>query len=189
MTDGVTDAIDFAKSPKPGHYAQATLDYRASRDFSLGMGLAYKEKGFRLEEIRHVSVFGLSVPVGARIDMDINALEIPVFIRYRIPNPLIEAYVTAGGGYSFNLNSTINTRATLIGDIDLPSVNISYLTNGNEVFGSVGLGFSKNAGLGKIFGEVKYEQSFENYTSDLLVDIPLKNRGFTVGVGYSMPLN
>jgi hypothetical protein len=121
--------------------------------------------------------------------MDINALEIPIFVKYHIPTPWINTYIVAGGGYSFNLNSAINTRATVIGDIDLPSVNTSHLTNGNEVFGSFGVGFSKNAGAGKNFGEVKYEHAFENYTSDLLVDIPLKNRGFTVGVGYSMPLN
>jgi hypothetical protein len=44
VTDGLTEAINFAKRPKPGHYVEAALGYRASRDFSVGIGLLIKKK-------------------------------------------------------------------------------------------------------------------------------------------------
>ena len=188
-TNGLADILDFAKTPKPGHYLEGLLDYQVSDDISIGLGAAIKQKGFRLQEKTKISAFGISLPIGVRMDYNINALEFPLVGKFHIRNPLVDAYIIAGGGISFNLNSSLNTSVMLLGDIELPQIGTSDITNSNEIFGSVGFGLSKSAGKGKFFGEMRYERSFENYTSDFLVDIPLKNSGFTVGVGYLMPLN
>ena len=188
-TNGLADVFDFAKGPKMGHFVEGLVNYRVSNDFSVGMGVGFKQKGFRLQEKTKISAFGLSLPIGARMDFNINSLEIPLVTKYHINNAFVDAYIVAGAGISFNLNSSLNTSVMLLGDIELPPIGTSDIINSNEIFGTVGLGLSKNAGKGKFFGEMRYERSFENYTSDFLVDIPLKNSGFTVGVGYLMPLN
>ena len=189
ITKDAFDLIDNSKGSKLGHYVEGMGDYRIDRLFSVGIGVAYKEKGFTLSEKRDISIFGIGFPVGVKAELDVRAIEIPVRLKFRIVNPFVDAYVIGGGGYSINTASSINTSATVLGDINLADFNANNLVNNNEFFGSLGFGISKNLGRGSLFTEMRYDQAFENYTSDLVLDIPIKNRGFTVGVGYSMPLN
>jgi len=189
ITKDVFDNIDHIKGPKTGHYVEGMIDYSIDNNWSIGGGLAYKEKGFSITQKTNVSVLGLDLPVGIKAELNVNAIEIPARIKYNISNPFVNAYVLAGGGYAIHTNSIVKTSANFIGDISVAEFGTDNLVNRNEFYGTLGIGLQKGMGHGRLFTEIIYNQSFENYTSELIVDIPVKNRGFTVGVGYSMPLN
>lgn len=187
-TSGIFDNIESLKSPKTGHHVQALGVYNINENWSTELGISYREKGFRLEQNQNVKVLGISIPVGISTELDIKAIDIPVRLKYTIPTPYAKVYAIAGGGMSFNTEANINSSGHFIGDIDIAQTPVSQFTNNNELYGTIGLGISRDVGKGAMFFETAYSKSFSNYTSDLLLDIPLRNKGITVGVGYTMPI-
>ena len=187
ITHDAVDALDGIKVPIQSHFIEGTVGYDIDESFNISTGLNYRVKGFGLDYTIDQNIFGFNVPLGVRAELNVKALSVPIKLKYRLPIDGIDTYAFAGGGYSFHINPEIRTTANVIGEIDLTNFQANNLVNDGEAFGHVGLGAAVPWGPGKFFGEATYEQSFQNYTSDLILDIPLKNRGFTVGVGYSMP--
>ncbi len=186
-TKGALDAIDAAKTPILSHFVETMVGIDIHPSLNISTGVSYKKKGFGLEYTIEETILGVKVPLGIRAELDVKAVSIPLKIKYRLPISQLETYGFIGGGYTFHLNPKINTSANIIGDIEIANIPTNNIINDGESFGQIGLGLSKNAGPGKFFGEVSYEHSFQNYASDLLLDIPIRNKGITVGVGYSMP--
>lgn len=189
-TNDFTELITPNRASIIGNAVQLTYERTLVDNLSLSAGVAYKEKGFEIEEKTNISILNIPVPVGGRIRTEITSVEIPIFLKYKVNNIDfgLKPYFLAGGGYSFNLDGRIKPYATIMGDIALPELNIDNQVNDNELFASIGMGLSGKIGSGHLFGEVTYNQAFENYTSDFVVDIPIKNRSFTVGIGYTMPI-
>ena len=187
VTQGAFDGIDDIKTPVTSHFIEATVGKDISSRINVSTGLSYKRKGFGLEYTLEEKILGVTVPIGVRTELDVKAISIPIKVKYRLPLEKFEPYIFSGGGYTFHINPMVRTSANIIGEIDIANIPTNNIVNNGEAFGHVGLGLSTKAGKGNFFGEISYEHSFQNYTSDLVLDVPIRNRGITVGIGYSMP--
>lgn len=186
ITVGTINGLDAIKTPVTSHLIEASIGYDLNPVLNISAGLSYKKKGFGLEYTLEEKILGLTIPLGLRAELDIKSLSIPIKLKYKLPIVGLESYAFGGGGYSFHFDSKIKTSANIIGNIDIAEIPTNKLINKGEGFAHIGLGITSPFGKGKLFGEISYETSLLNYTSELILDLPIRNRGITVGVGYSM---
>jgi len=135
-TQDAADAFDGIKTPLTSHFVEATAGYDLNPLFNISTGVNYRTKGFGLDYTIDQKILGFNVPIGARAELNVKAISIPVKLKYNLPLNAVEAYGFVGGGYSFHMNPQINTTANFLGEIDIASIDAS-----NQVF-TVGVGYS-----------------------------------------------
>ncbi len=177
------NATDALVSPQVGAFAQ----YEWSPGIALRSGIQYVQRGLTIHERTHLNVFDIPIPVGISTDLRIKYLEIPLEVVYRRNFGHFAPYVTAGAGVAQALDARLQPRVTALLDFNLPDVNINLEDfNSTTVFGKAGMGISYQTAGGSLFIEGTYRHDFETLKPNFLVDLDLKNKGFSVGIGYVM---
>lgn len=187
-TNGFTDVIDPLSSSMATGHIGIFGEYALSEMVDIRAGVSYTRKGTELGVSTDLPVFGVNIPVGLNTRFTTAYLEFPLTANFNYSlGSQWTAYATAGGGISAALSSRLRPRANLLINFNLPDVTVpTEQINQLEAFGIGGLGAAYQTTTGKIFAEVQYQHSFESIKPDFLVDLDLRNKGFSVGVGYAM---
>lgn len=185
ISDQVLPNIKAISGPSIGIMAERSF----TNHFSMISEVNYVQKGFMIDEDFQATVFGIDIPLGVRVETRFNYFEIPLLAKFRVGNEKVSAYFFGGPSVSYASSAYIQPIATLFLDFNLPRIDLD-LSNDMysqwDIAGTVGAGVEYNTGNGKVFGDVRYSQSFSNVLNDPVINIKLKNKGFSLGIGYAM---
>lgn len=185
--DVITDMTKLHTGVKVGGYVETVwID-----DFSIAAELNYAQRGFSLSEGTSFNLLGLDIPVGVSTDVALNYLEVPALLKYYFRNDKIKLSVEGGPSLSYALNGELRPKATLLFDYNLPRTNIDFSSDTYRRFewaGNIGLGAELpiQKTNGALTANVRYTKAFTNVLSDQLIDIDVKNKGWSLGVGYAV---
>ncbi|NNF35426.1 MAG: PorT family protein [Saprospiraceae bacterium] len=162
-------------------------EYGLANALSVVSGVQYSRSGFSIDQGLDLNILGLNIPIEARADFNINYIETPVMLKYTMGDKNLQYYGIGGITTSYAASGSIQPVARVLLDINLPSIDINfsdnYLNRWN-VAATIGAGLQKEVGQGKIFGEIAYEHGLSNLVNTV-VDLDLKNKGFSLGIGYT----
>lgn len=186
--NGSTEVVEEISSTRTSAYIGAFGEYEFSPNWSVRAGINYLNKGTSLGYSDDINVFGINLPVGVSTDFVTKNIEIPLSLQYKYPiDGRWSAFGSAGAGVSKSISAQLKPRINSILDFNLPTIDIDPSTyNSTEVYGLLGIGMKYNLGHGQLFSEIQYQHSFESVIPDFVVDIDMKNKGFSVGIGYAM---
>ena len=184
------DILDPYIKSIPQYSVGFDYERELNRNFSLVTGAKYASRGFRMQEDLNIEVFGLDLPVGAKVDTRIDYVEVPVAFKYTLTDQGVSPYVKAGAIAGYGVNGKIQPNIHALIDWNLPSINInlnSDLYNRFDLSGLVGAGVTiPTNDIGAINFEVNYRHTLNDMFQDQITDIRIKSHGFTAGVGYTM---
>lgn len=162
-----------------------------SPNFAIQTEFNYLTRGFEIREGVDLELFGANIPLGATVTTRINYLDLPILAKYKFGGEKVGAYLIAGPVFGYALNGRLETRANFLVDIPIYDTDIN-LNNDNinrfEVGGSLGAGLSFNTSVGKFFIDARYTQGFTQMDQISFLDLNLRNKGFGISAGYSIPL-
>jgi hypothetical protein len=183
---GIIDDVlpmDWKTGPELGLIAEYDLGHR----LSLVSGVLYSRKGFTIDQGFDFGLLGLNIPVEVRIDAHLNYIETPLSLKYTLGDGPTQFYALGGISTSYATSGTIRPVARVLLDINLPSINIDFGDNNFErwnIAGTGGLGVQHQVGNGNIYADIQYKHGLTNIITDTIIDLDLKNKGFSLGIGY-----
>ena len=162
-------------------------EYHIDPNWSVELGVHHTVRSADLGTSSSVNVFGLSVPIGIDTRFRSRSIDIPLQIKYYYGQNNTQPYAKIGSGISLTQSAQIIPRATALLTFNLPKIDIPT-SDLNELTGyaTAGIGISHKVGQGKLFGEVSYLHSFDSIMPETIVDLSIKNNGYSVGIGYAM---
>ena len=183
---GITSLI----KPSAGPTGAIFLEIPLSSTFSFRPELAYIQKGFKVSEGVDFNVGGFNIPIGASAAYQTQDIEVPLLLKLNIVDGPVQPYLIAGPAVSYAAGGRIRTRATAIFTTQPIDIDLNYggTLNRWDISGVVGAGLAFDAGAGKFFGEVRYEQGFSRQIQVPVVNINVRNQGLAVSLGYSFPI-
>jgi hypothetical protein len=150
------------------------LDFDSPQSVFFRTGLIYSRRGFEASGS------------GTSVQFKINYLEIPLLVGYRIPSSGgVRPYLMGGGqvgfkvGCSFEGSSGGTTES--IG-CDDPNVGGDFSSTDFAIVGAAGLALP--VGLNHLTVDMRYAVGLMKIEKNS----EIKNRGFTFGVGFMMPI-
>jgi hypothetical protein len=163
-------------------------DYMINDNFSIKTGINYMTRGSYLGANSDIEVLGINVPIGITSQFITKSIDIPLSLQYNFPlDSYWSLYGYGGIGLSKTLSAKIESKAQALLSFNLPDVPVSTDSfNDLESFGNIGVGAKYKIGYGSLFGEISYQHAFETITPQTIIDIDIKNKGFSVGIGYAM---
>lgn len=153
--------------------------------------LNLQERGFAMHVGTEVNLFAFPIPVGVTAVTKVRYLEIPLMLEYQNGNDKIQWQVFGGPTIAYALNGRLKTIAHAILDFKLydTSINLSDPSFNRWDNGiKIGGGISFPIAYGKFQLNASYELGLGNALNLPVVDVKLKNQGFGIQVGYSIPL-
>lgn len=185
--DGNLEGIDNLRSTYTKPFIGLTPQYDVNDKWALSSGLYLYNRGVNIGTSTSVSALGINIPIGISTDFNTLHLDIPLTVQYKVIDGPISIHATGGLGISNIIDAKIKPRATAILDFNLPQIDISTNElNKLSSYAIVGIrGDIKTRG-GKIFGDIQYQQSLESLNTTSIINLDIKNKGFSVGIGYAM---
>lgn len=195
---GAVSKPDFVEqfSPEfrlsPGPAGAVFLEFPVSDRVSIRPEVQFIQKGFLINESLDLNLgSGINLPLGARVAYQTYNLEVPLLFKFKLSDGPVQPYFLAGGAAGYALDGRVRTRAsglfrTQPFDIGIPMGG--WAANRWDFSGIAGLGISAQAGAGKLFAEARYQHGFTRQYDLPVVQLPIRNRGVNVSVGYSFPI-
>ncbi len=184
---GNTEVIDQVSSSMISEQLGVFGEYTLSPSWTIKTGATYVKKGTVLSYDESIGVGGFDIPVGIRAKYQSEHIDIPLTAQYYFGYNDTKYFVSAGGGYSLATGASIRPQATALFGFNLPEISIpTDDINTSIYYGTIGVGISHPVGPGKIIGEVGYQNSFESVIPNTIIDLDMKNKGYSVGIGYAM---
>ena len=118
-------------------------------------------------------------------------MDIPILARLDFGNGPVTGYLAAGPQLGYALNARVRTRADFLVDLQLTNVPIRFRGDTFEridLSGVITAGAEFATGSGKIFFDVRYNQSFTDAFNVPVIDLNIRNHGFGLGAGYRIAL-
>jgi hypothetical protein len=159
-------------------------------NFSIQPELNYVQKGFRLNETKDLTLYNVPIPLGVNVVTAVKYLDMPILAKYKFRGQGASGYVFAGPSVGYALNGNLETHAQVIIDFKVASIpfNLDAVNYKRfEVGGVVGAGFEVPIGGAKLFGEARYTQGFNKVYEVPVVGAEVKNKGFGVSAGFTVP--
>lgn len=184
-TDVISDNIPM--DARNGFEAMIPVAYEITPDLSIVSGLGYSRRGFDIKQGTDFNLFGLDIPLEAKAEVHIDYMELPVLFKYTVGPGATKAYAMAGATAAYASGGFVQPKATALINLLLPRQDIDF---SDDRFGrwdiapTVGLGVQHDVGTGYIFGDVAYKYGTQHMVKNLIVDLAVKNRGFSFGIGY-----
>ncbi len=170
----------------------AVAEIKLTDRFAIQPELNYQQQGFALDEGLDAALFGAQLPVGVKSETRFSYLSMPVLAKYEFGGELFKFHVMAGPAVAYALSGKIDTKAKVLLDIDLGSmdINLDNLNDFNrwEISAVAGAGLSIDAGFGKIFTDVRYQHGFTEVYKIPVADDKVTNRGLGLSAGILIPL-
>jgi len=182
--DNVNNAPKASAALGIGVFSEIPLN----ASFSFVPELQYIQKGFTLNEGFNTSVFGMGVPVGAKVTTRLNYLEAPLLLKGKINTGAVNLYAVAGPSFGYATSGTLQPKVTVLIDFNLPETDINLsndIYDRKDIAGIIGGGAELPIGTGNLFADVRYQHSFTNIIKDPIADINISNKGVQLSVGYS----
>ncbi|WP_266362414.1 porin family protein [Tellurirhabdus rosea] len=195
---GAVSKPDFADnfSPtfrlSPGPTGAIFLEAPISDRVAFRAEAQYIQKGFVINEDLNFNIGNIPIPFGARVSYQTHYVEVPLLLKVNLNEGPVQAYVLAGGAAGYAVDGRIRTRASGLfrtQNVDIPLNTSSGLFNQWDFSAIGGLGVSGEVGAGRLFLEARYQHGFSRNYDLPVVQMPIRNRGVNVSVGYSFPLS
>jgi hypothetical protein len=166
---GILDLLDPYIKPIAQYTAGLQFEKEIGNHISFLTGAQYTSRGFTAKEDFNVNVFGLDLPLGARIDTRLQYIEVPLMLKY-------------SGKLQPKIDAIISWK--------LPAININLQ---NDMYNRLDISAVVGAGVniptnetGSIQFDINYRHSLNDMFLDKITDIRIKSHGLSVGVGYTM---
>ncbi|MBT8190508.1 MAG: PorT family protein [Bacteroidia bacterium] len=158
---------------------------------TLMTGVIYRKKGFSMNESTGVDVLGLNLPLGVKLENEINYIDVPLMLKYYIDNSSpVQPYIAVGPSLGYALSGTLRTKATAILDFTVATIDMNLSSNDYnrlDVSGNVLAGVNIPYGNGNVIAEIGYGHSFNNFINqDFIIDAGGKHHGWSMNIGYGM---
>jgi Outer membrane protein beta-barrel domain len=155
--------------------------------------LNYTEKGFKTNIGKDLTLFGLSLPVGAKATTIVKYVDMPLAIKYKFGNTEgVHFYAMGGANLGYAVSGDISSSVKLLIDINVNKTAIN-MTSSNyqrfEVGGIAGVGMNVPVGNGNFYIDARYNRSFQDVYEVPIVGAKVRNQGFGIGLGYLMNLD
>jgi hypothetical protein len=181
-------ANDFLPEPEvySGFAGGVFVELPMLNGFSFRPELNYVQKGF--QAMQNLSFSELEVPVGAGLKTRINNLEVPLLFKYTNGNEVAKWYIIAGPNVSYATDAWARPVVRAIIEFTLPRQDINL---SNDIYrrwdisATGGVGGEIKAGEGKIIADLRYTHGFANFFDNPVIDVQLRNQGFTLSAGYA----
>lgn len=189
-TNSFFDLINLDIQNKVGVNAGVFAEIDLGYNFIFQPGIEFYQKGHVLNFGRELEVFGVNIPLAAKMRLKVNHLDIPLLFKYELGNETVKFYAEAGPviGYALSGNMRIVTSpipfTVLNRDIDFDT----WQYNRFEIAGRVGAGVSAAVGQAKLHFGGAFQHGFNDTFDYPLFDFRPKNKGFMITLGYSYPL-
>ena len=172
-----------------GGQAGLITEYKFNNSFSVLTELNYTEKGFVTAAEYDIAIQEIGIPVGVKAETRFRYLDIPLMAKYTVfDGAKVSAYLSGGGYFGYGINGNLKTKARLILDFNLSNTSLNLANknfNRTEFGGVIGGGLEIPAGNGKFILDARYSHAYNPLIDDFLVDLRLRNRGFSLGLGYT----
>ena len=187
---GILDLLDPYIKPIPQYTAGLQLDKGIGNHLAFVTGAQYTSRGFTARDNFNIDVFGLDLPVDARIDTRLEYIEVPAMLTYTIGNGGVTPYLKAGASAAYALSGKLQPKIDAIISWKLPAININLdndLYNRFDVSGIVGAGVDiPTSENGSIQLDINYRHSLNDMFLDKITDIRIKSHSVSAGIGYTM---
>ena len=187
---GILDLVNPYVKPIAQYTAGIQYEKSLNPHFSLVTGAQYTSRGFGMKENINIDLFGLDLPVGAKVETRLSYIEVPVQIKYAFGESNVRPYVKAGASAAYAVDGKIQPKVNAIVSWKLPPININLdndMYNRFDVSGIVGAGVELPVSeTGAIQFEVNYRHSLNDMFLDNITDIRIKSHGISAGLGYTM---
>jgi len=187
---GVLDLLDPYIKSIPQYNMGLVYERQFNRQWSVVTGAQYSSRGFGVREDANINLFGIELPVGAKVNTRLDYLEVPVAIQYNITKTGVTPYLKAGISTGYALHGKIQPTVNAIISWKLPPIDINLnndLYNRWDVsaIASAGISIPTND-VGSLQLEVNYRHSLNDMFLDNITDIRIKSNGISAGIGYTM---
>lgn len=184
--DSFTPQFSMAAGPQGALFLTIPLnDYVSFRP-----EVAYVQKGLAMREGFNVNIGSIPLPLGARISLQTKNIELPLLAQINLSTGGIKPYIILGPALSYAIDSKVRTRAEALfvtKPIDL-NVPLGGVMERWDFSGVGGLGLAAPIGAGKLILEGRYTHGFTRQVNVPVVQLPVRNRGVSVSLGYSFPI-
>lgn len=182
---------DFKLLPAPT--GAVVVELPITEKFAIQSELAFTQKGFTVQEYFNTggnSILGIDIPLGGRISLKNNHLEVPVLAKIKLGNANEgHAYIMVGPsvGYLFGSRSVIRVFNILPIRTSLGT----GLFKDFELSGIAALGYEIPFRKGKFFMEGRYQQGISRVLDVPIFQLPVRNQtvGFSTGVSFALSPN
>jgi opacity protein-like surface antigen len=187
---GILDIVDPYIKPITQYAVGIQYERNLTRQLSFATGAQYASRGFGAREDFNVNLFGLDIPIGARLESRLNYVEVPLILKYDILDGGVTPYVKAGISTAYAINGKITPKVDAIITWKLPAININLE---NDMFNRFDVSAIAGAGVSipvNSFGSIQIEANYRHSLNDMFLDsftnIRIKSHGISGGVGYSI---
>ena len=187
---GLLDLVDPYIKPITQYTAGIRYERDLNPNLSFVSGAQYSSRGFGLRENFNIDLFGLDLPVDARVETRINYLEVPATLKYSFGENGARPYIKAGGSAAYAISGKFQPKVDAIITWNLPSININLE---NDMYNRLDISAIAAAGIdlpvgenGAVQFELNYRHSLNDMFLDNITDIRIKSHGLSAGIGYTM---
>ena len=189
QSDVASDLVDL--NPITNFSIGLTAERRLDDILTLLTGVIYRKKGFSINESTGMDVLGIMLPLGVKIENEINYIDVPLMLKHYIDNSSsVQPYFAAGPSFGYALSGKLRTKATAILDFTVATIDMNLSSddyNRFDISGNVLAGVNIPYGKGNVFAEVGYSHSFNNFIHrDFILDAGGKHHGWNINIGYGM---
>ncbi|MEP6647608.1 MAG: porin family protein, partial [Saprospiraceae bacterium] len=176
---GILDLLDPYIKPIAQYTAGIQYEKAVGNHIALITGAQYTSRGFTAKEDFNVHVFGLDLPIGARIDTRLQYVEVPLMLKYSIGDKGISPYIKAGASTAYAVSGKFTPKVDAIITWKLPSININLdnnMYNRFDVSAVVGAGVDIPTNeTSSIQFDINYRHSLNDMFLDKITDIRIKS--------------
>ena len=186
--DAVTPDLDYLVGFSGAVYANVPI----SQSLSFQPELAYSQKGFSLAQGANIDLFGAPLPIGVRANTRFDYVEAPLLLKANFGSQDVKAFVMAGPSVGYALSGRVKTQASGLLEMNLTNTEINLDAINYERFelgGVVGAGVAFDTGFGTVSVDGRFQQGFTELYDIPLVSERVRNRGFAINAGISVPIN
>ncbi len=191
VTDAKADAsisiLDSELQSRTSFNYGLMAEYFFANNFSLRSKLLFTNRGFQYQQNTNLDVFGIDIPIGAKAELDINQIEVPLLIQYNYGLKNIDLFINAGPSISYTTAAKLRTKATLLFDFNVSETDISldadYIDR-TDFNLNIGLGMAINTDSGRFLAEGSFGHALNSTIGETFIDTELRNKFFSFNVGY-----
>ena len=188
MLDNYTPNFELS----PGLQGALFLDIPLGERVSFRPELSYAQKGLVIRQSFNFDVLGVNIPLGVRIALQTKNIEVPLLLKLNLASrdSPVQPYIIVGPAVSYAADSRVSARGDGLFRTQPLNINLPLggVINRWDVSGVGGLGLAFNAGAGQFMLEGRYVHGLTRQIEVPVVQLPVRNRGVSMSLGYSFPI-